>query len=228
MIDNGSTDDTLRILQDHPRFSDMTLFQWDRPFHQIGHTRRAVRDARIRERFQWLIVADGDEYWFATSGQPLAEVLAEYHQIDLIYCNWTNFGTAPGGKDPASLRKELVRCQPELGPHAFTKWAVRTSAVKRLSMLGIHKVSRADSSRTVSDTRRLQINHYFSQSRSYWRDVKMQRGSAVDPATSKLRTWEMFDVLEAGCTAVDERLARLVREADASQLAPDGEEQTAP
>lgn len=211
IIDNGSTDDTVRRIETHPRRRDITLFQWSRPFHQIGHCRRAIRETRLRERFHWLIVADGDEFWFSPSGEPLARVLPQFQRIDLIYCNWTLFGNAPSGEHPATLRDTLVRCQPDPGAHDFTKWAVRTDALRNLDMLEIHKVGGIDSRKTVSDGHKLQINHYFTQSRSYWRDVKMQRGSAVDPATSKLRTWEMFDTFEAACTATDDRLARLVR-----------------
>ncbi|HLQ17777.1 MAG TPA: glycosyltransferase family 2 protein [Tabrizicola sp.] len=210
VIDNGSTDETARLVEEHPRRRDITLFRWPRPFHQIGHVRRAVTEARLLERFQWLVAADGDEFWFAKSGAPLSQVLSEFERIDLVYCNWTLFGSAADGAPPASLRTELTRCQPALGSHDFTKWAVRTDALSQPAMLSIHKVNGIESGRTVSDTHLLQLNHYFTQSRAYWRDVKMARGSAVDPAHSVLRTWEMFEDFERDCTAFDDRLARLV------------------
>lgn len=216
VIDNGSSDETVGILQAHPRRADITLFEWPEPHQQLRHYRRALVQARIRERFQWLIVADGDEFWFAKSGAPLADVLAGLERIDLVYCNWTLFGTASDGAHPASLRKDLIRCRPRPGEHDFTKWAVRTEALADPSMLAIHKVAGIRSTHTVSDMHQFQINHYYTQSRSYWGEVKMRRGSAVSPENAAKRTWAVFEGFEAGCTETDELLAMRVRAAEAA------------
>lgn len=212
IIDNGSTDDTLRLIETHPRISDMSIFRLPRPYRQAEHYRYVYKTARIRSRFKWLLIADADEFWFDKAGKGLLDALRSLDDFDLVYCNWTIFGTAGHDAHPASLRTELTTCQPTLGPHQLTKWVAKTDAIKRPSAIGIHKVSDCKSTHTISDNERLQINHYFTQSRQYWTEVKMRRGDAFDPANDTARNMRMFEQTEAGCTVKDDRLASLLRD----------------
>lgn len=210
VIDNGSTDNTIDLVETHPRKDEITLFRLSAPYRQVEHYRHVFREAQIKSRFKWLIAADADEFWFDKSGLKLCDSLKEFDDFDLVYCNWTIFGSSGRKMHPNSLRLELTQCHPKLGPHQMTKWAVRTDAIKKLSMIGIHKISGCSSSHTISDNERLQINHYFTQSLQYWTEVKMRRGDAVDPANDAARTMQIFADLEAGCTARDDKLARLL------------------
>lgn len=211
IIDNGCTDSTIGLLKAHPRSGDMTFFNLPRPYRQAEHYRYAFKHGKIKQNFRWLIVADGDEFWFSPSGRSLPEVLKSLEASELIYCNWTNFGSSGSETHPASLRKELTRCAPLLAPHELTKWAVRTDAIRRPSQIRVHKVAGCSSTSTVSENEQLQINHYVTQSQFFWSEVKMKRGDVFNPANDAARNMKMFDDLEAGFTATDDRLAARVR-----------------
>jgi Glycosyltransferase family 92 len=210
VIDNGCTDATIKLLESHPRANDISISLLPRPHRQAEHYREVFKAARIRDRFKWLLIADADEFWFDRAGSGLPDALKMLDGFDLIYCNWTNYGTSASKSHPQSLRKELLRCMPALGPHEFTKWIVKTSTIRRASAIGIHKVSDCRSTHTVSDNERLQINHYVIQSLHYWTQVKMKRGDVFDPANDTVRSMKMFDDLDAACTNVDCTLAKLV------------------
>ncbi len=211
IIDNGSNDSTVKIIEAHPRRRDVTLYLLARPYRQVEHYRHVFRKERIANRFKWLIIADADEFWFDKEGEGLPAALHAREAFDLIYCNWTIFGTSGHEAHPASLRKELTKCQPKLGPHEFTKWAVKTDSIKGRSAITVHKVAGCRSSHTISDNERFQINHYFTQSLEFWREVKMRRGDVVDPANDAARTLEMFHGTEAACIDQDEKLSLMVK-----------------
>lgn len=211
IIDNGSTDKTIEIIEKHPRVIDITTFQRPRPYRQAEHYRHVFRRARIKSRFKWLVIADADEFWFDKLGKSLHDALQSLDPFDLVYCNWTIFGSSGYENHPASIRTDLTKCQPTLGWHMATKWAVKTDAIRKDSALGVHKVSGCRSTHTISDNERLQINHYSTQSVQYWTQVKMRRGDALDPVYENARNMRMFEEIDAACTTQDERLASMVR-----------------
>ncbi|MES2539459.1 MAG: glycosyltransferase family 2 protein [Pseudomonadota bacterium] len=211
IIDNGSGDSTVEIIKSHPRRSDITIYMLPRPYRQVEHYRHVFLKEAISSRFQWLIIADADEFWFDKEGEGLPAALQSREAFDLIYCNWTIFGTSGLEVHPTSLRKELTKCQPKLGPHEFTKWAVKTDAIRGRSAITVHKVAGCRSTHTISDNERFQINHYFTQSLEFWRDVKMRRGDVVDPANDAARTLQMYHGTEAACVHQDDKLSSMVK-----------------
>lgn len=210
VIDNGSTDDTVALLRGHPRSRDITVYDLPRPHRQAEHYRHVFKAARLRARFQWLLVADVDEFWFSPSGQKLPDVLRSMSGCDLIYCNWTNFGSSGHKSHPVSLRTELTQCSPSLETHDLSKWVVRTDAIWRPSQIRVHKVAGCRSTHTVSENQQLRINHYTTQSLQYWTTVKMTRGDSFDPAMDRVRDLALFEELERRFTATDDTLARQV------------------
>jgi hypothetical protein len=210
IIDNGCTDSTVPLLQAHPRSQDITIFHLPRPHRQAEHYRHVFKVAKLRTRFQWLLVADADEFWFSPSGRRLPEVLHALRNYDLIYCNWTNFGSSGHRSHPSSLRKELTQCAPSLESHDLSKWVVRTDAIRWTTQIRVHKVSGCRSTHTISENEQLRINHYTTQSLHYWTTVKMTRGDAFDPAMERFRDLSKFEDLERRFTTTDDTLARQV------------------
>lgn len=209
IIDNGSTDDTVARIEASAHRDRITLLHRPERHRQGYHYRRVFISEKIKKRFQWLMVADADEFWFPLRAKHLPGALAGFDHADVIYARWSQFGCPGQEAHPASLRRDLVMRHADLGPHHATKWIVRTAAIGR-NALFIHKIRGACSSRTVTDTDHFQLNHYMTQSAHFWRTVKMARGDASTPSADQARTSEAFDKFNAAATVQDRRLADLV------------------
>lgn len=219
LIDNGSTDDSAQIVQPWIESGQVELISLPGKWRQREHYWTAIKEFRIREQCQWLLVADLDEFWFSKKGGTLASQLEHYPKTDVVYCNWRNFGSGGHVAHPASLRRDITACQPDLGAHIFTKWLCRTSVLRKISNLQIHKIHGVCSSRTVSDNDRLQLNHYPIQSVEFFQDVKMTRGDAVNPVNDELRDMAYFEKADAACVAEDRILADLLSAQGATETA---------
>lgn len=214
LIDNGSTDETAARLAPWLGTGRVECIRLERVHAQWDHYRTAIRHFGIRRACRWLMIADLDEFWFAPEDGSLPAVLDDFDKVDLIYTNWTVFGSSGLTAHPDSIRRALVHRRPGLGDHDCTKWILRTSRLRRTTQIGIHKVRGISSARTVSENRRLAVNHYIIQSEQYFREVKMTRGSATMASRDRLRDMSYFRTIDATCTEVDRTLARQVAAAD--------------
>lgn len=217
LIDNGSTDATQDVLRPWLADGRVKAITLPRPHRQHAHYWTAIRRLGIRRDCQWLMVADLDEFWFCRDGRKLGEALDAFTGFDVIYANWSIFGSSGHVDHPPSIRLGLTMRQPELGGHAATKWICRTSRLRRAANIGIHKIRGSCSSRTVSDNRLFQINHYVIQSEAYFRKVKMSRGDATKPELDSLRDMTYFKRVDDLCTVEDRLLADRVAAREQAQ-----------
>jgi glycosyltransferase involved in cell wall biosynthesis len=206
IIDNGSTDETVARIEASAHRDRITLLRRPEPHRQGHHYRQTFRRERIRQRFQWLMVADADEFWFSAEDATLPAALERFDGFDVIYARWSQFGCPGQDAHPVSLRRTLTQRHAALGPHKATKWVVRTSAIGN-NALFIHKIRGACSSRTITDTDVLRVNHYMTQSRRFWREVKMARGDASTPSSDNSRTLAQFEEFNALVVVRDTTLA---------------------
>ncbi|NBE06143.1 glycosyltransferase family 2 protein [Paragemmobacter ruber] len=212
LIDNGSTDDTLQKARQWEKGGRVRVIELPEKYKQTQHYWTAIKHFKIKQNCDWLLVADLDEYWFCPSGDSIPDALREFSNFDVIYSNWVMFGSGGFVEQPESVRMSFVLRKPGVNWHINTKYMCRTSVLKRQSSVGIHKVKGADSSRTVSDITRFQLNHYPIQSLSFFTSVKMTRGDAATPRHEHVRDMEYFRRYDEGCTEVDRKLADLVKE----------------
>lgn len=206
IIDNGSTDDTVARIEASAHRDKITLIQRLETHRQGHHYRQVFRSQRIKKRFQWLMVADADEFWFSKQDATLPEALEKFDGFDVIYARWSQFGCPGQVEHPASLRRSLVQRHEELGSHKTTKWVVRTSAIGNKALY-THKIWGACSSRTITDTDVFQVNHYMTQSQYFWQTIKMTRGSVSTPKHDAIRTMQVFEAFNAQSIAPDRLLA---------------------
>ena len=180
--------------------------------NQANHYRHAIHTFRLREKYEWLLIADLDEFWFCKDGSLVGEVLREetYAKVNLIYVNWTMFGSGGFVQQPVSVREAFVMRRHEMDD--CTKWICRLPHLRWVRNIWIHNVSGYDSARVVPGHNRFQLNHYAIQSRAYFEKVKMTRGDVNDSASDFVRDWAYFDAYDSDTSVEDRVLARQVKE----------------
>ena len=176
LIDNGSSDNSMDIAQANERGGKVECISRPQKHRQEEHYRDAIRAFDLRKKYEWLLIADLDEFWFCKDGSLVGEVLREetYARVNLIYVNWTMFGSGGFVQQPVSVREAFVMRRHEM--HDCTKWICRLPHLRRVKNILIHNVSGYDSARVVPGHNRFQLNHYAIQSRAYFEKVKMTRG----------------------------------------------------
>jgi hypothetical protein len=211
LIDNGSTDDTVEKARAWVDRGRVDLISRPERHRQRQHYWDAFTQC-VKGRYDWLLIADLDEFWFCPDGTPIPARLAEprFTGIDVVYANWQMFGSSGLQDHPASLRTGIVACDPRLASHQYTKYLCRTAVLKTPDTLDIHKVRGANSSRTVSDNHSFRLFHYQIQSVEFFTKVKMTRGDPYYPQLEASRTMAVFHAHDATCTAEDRTLADLV------------------
>jgi hypothetical protein len=214
LIDNGSTDETVAKANAWVTKGVVELILRPQQHRQLAHYWTAIRHFRLRETFEWLLIADLDEFWFCPDGRSIPSVLAEpqFGQLDVIYANWRMFGSSGLIDHPASIRRSLVHCNPRLFDHRTTKFICRTSVLKSRRSLTEHRICGADSSRTVSDNETFHLFHYPIQSLEYFKRVKMIRGDVASVSSDTVRDLAYFSSYDAPCTVLNRTLAYLVEQ----------------
>ena len=221
LIDNGSNDDSLDGARAWSERAPVSVISRPGRWQQVRHYRAAFRQFRIRRDYEWLLIADLDEFWFSLDGRRLPEALADLWNFDVIYGNWRLFGSGGHVSHPDSLRRRLAMRKPGFGSHTETKYFCRTAALRRGRQIGVHKVFGARSHRVISANDLFQLNHYQYQSLEFWRDVKLRRGDVISADRDHSRQREHLESFDKDCTVEDRRLADLLAaEAEAGRRGP--------
>lgn len=211
LIDNGSTDDTFAKAEAWVQRGVVDLISRPERHRQSDHYWDAFKTF-ILGKFDWLLVADLDEFWFCPDGRMVSTKLAEeqFAQTDVIYANWQLFGSSGLVDHPSSIRTALVHRSQGLSSHLNTKYICRTSVLRSRGNIGVHKVIGGDSARTISDNESFHLFHYPIQSLEFFKTVKMSRGDANSAGSDLVRDMNYFQRYDAPCTLPDRTLADLV------------------
>lgn len=156
LIDNGSTDDTLARIRPHVDRGRVHLVVYPEQHKQVQHYWSAFQHFRIADTCEWLGTADIDEFWFCKSGERLADYLVRQQDVDVVYANWTNFGTNLDAQ-PASVRTEL--CQMNPLKDRFTKYIFRTWIPEKQEDIEVHAIRNVGLNRAKIANSELQPNH---------------------------------------------------------------------
>jgi glycosyltransferase involved in cell wall biosynthesis len=213
LIDNGSTDGGPNLIEEEIADGFVTLFSRPEPHNQVAHYRAVFQQASVRERVEWLVMADLDEFWFSP-GSNLRIAVDTLTDIDLVYTNWVMFGSSGLKEHPSSVRRCLLHRQPKLGSHSDTKWICRTNVIKDARQMLLHKISGVDSARVVSDNDLFRLNHYAIQSLEYFTKIKMTRGDASTPDFDSFRDLDYFKRYDEPASVVDRTLADMLMNVD--------------
>jgi hypothetical protein len=222
LIDNGSTDNPLKILQPYIDRGIVTYQYHPEKHQQAAHYGRMFDTARIREQTFWLCVCDLDEFFYGTHAS-LHTILREMETTtDVIYSPWKMFGHEHLREHPPDIRTAIVHRNPEL-ERQHTKYICKTSVVTDSSMVWIHYLRMPHQKegcipmsftkrgpRLCIEDDRIQLNHYPIQSLQFFQQVKMTRGAADDVAHEHVRDMNFFQNRVTNCVHLDDQLKRLV------------------
>lgn len=214
LIDNGSTDEPLKVLQPWI-VQGMVTYIIDKTRHdQVGKYNKYVLP-RAQVMSEWILIVDLDEFMYGRRENLSTTLKRLGPHVGLVSVPWKAFGSAGRKLQPASvisgfcLRKHYATPQ-----HTCVKSIVRSTAVKSLDIhdhkivepyecVGSYftKVDACLQNRRAGDTcideRFLQgsvihLNHYGIQSLEWYQAVKMTRGSANCAAHDTIRTLAAF------------------------------------
>lgn len=176
LIDNASTDQFMPILEPYLAQGIVQLVHDPRRHAQ----RAAYNDAFLPRRTEvdWLIVADLDEFLYSRPGRGTslkAYLAALGDKVGQVRVPWTLFGSAGHVQQPPSIVHGFTYRARKRGPEH--KYIVRTAVLQALS---VHEAEIAPGFRTITESRRLQLNHYAIQSYEWFMKVKRTRGDAVN------------------------------------------------
>jgi hypothetical protein len=212
LIDNGSTDNPLQILQPYIQRGIVSYYYKPEPYSQVNNY-RSVFAKDIWFKTYWLAVIDMDEFLYGVN-KRLVKQLRRLHGYNAIYCNWHMYGTSGCIKQPRDVRLRNVHRLPELDP-VNTKYIVKTTSIVHPSQLWIHWLFRPHTDIPIKEGKKIRVankgirlNHYLCQSEEFFTKVKSVRGDATQPGTKWTR--EFFDNYKNSATLLDETLKNIV------------------
>ena len=115
VVDNGSSDDTARILEKVSREAPLEWESFDGPYHQSRITTALAQEAYLQGA-DWVIPIDADEFWWAPEGN-LRDVLSET-SADVLRADVVNFVQRSDQleRSPEALLHMTRRTAEPLGP----------------------------------------------------------------------------------------------------------------
>ena len=211
LIDNGSNDKSLEILQP---YIDQNLVTYERrpePFKQAEHYSYFFNKHDIKSRAKWLLMVDLDEFVYGKA-MPLREYVTDHIEstgVEVIHFYWVVFGSIElnvksNGNDPFVMggladnmfhakdpRLALTMSRGEF--YTLSKYMFRTNTLLFAQQIEIHSLIHDNKywkDGHVYDMTRVYCNHYWTQSKAYWA-IKIERGSAFQENWRK--SWNFYE-----------------------------------
>jgi len=149
----------------------------------------------------WLAALDLDEFLFCPDGQDLPTFLLDYEAYGGVCVNWRLFGTSHLETIPTKLLmiEALTHCSvPKKSRNKRVKCIVQPRLVKKVrdshrfqfidnycSITTSGEIVSSNSSKSWNDDK-IRINHYWTRTESYFREVKIaRRNRCAKPKTDE-------------------------------------------
>lgn len=218
LIDNGSTDKPLKILEPYIRRGLVSYQYRPKMYQQQPNMRETTRDYIIGNTF-WLIQVDIDEFWFAPNS-TLVNWLKEHEHLPFIRSHWWIFSSTQASH-PKSVRQSNIMTERissyDIGK---SKWIAQTEFILDPRNVDIHHIIRMPFCHV--ENHEIRLYHYQVQSMEFFSNSKMARGSVQNPLKYETRwgsihnAWKTIDDLNRRCKEPHYVLADLVRKYEAS------------
>ena len=224
LINNGSTDNPLKILQKYIDSGIVTLYDLPQKHNQVGHYRHVYDAENLKETTKWLIMADIDEFWYCNK-KNIKETLKDYESEYVIYSNWKMFGSDNLENHPDDIRTSIIHREEVL--HSNTKWIIQTKYIDSYQ-INVHNISlkypillylffnisilisHIKSKNIYNTSNIFKLNHYPLQSKEFYVKVKMTRGDVASSDIDNIRNMKYFDNYNKNTTYEDTELKNLI------------------
>ena len=214
LIDNGSTDEPLKILQEYINKGIVTYYYKPEKHIQAEHYRWVFDNENMKTKTLWLAVCDMDEFFYGVD-KKLTTKLKALEYFNVIYANWYMFGSDNLIKQPADIRSGIIHRNPKI--HENTKYIFKAASIKTSSMIWIHGLVVPGTMNLLKTHPKIRIankliklNHYPIQSLEFFKKVKMTRGSANTSKNDKVRDMNYFKKMDSGTDFKDDMLKNLI------------------
>ena len=210
LIDNGSTDNPLSILQEYIDKGIITYFYLPEKHKQVEHYRYVFDKENLKKKTKWLAVCDMDEFFYGVDQKLSTKIKSLDYYFDYILCNWKMFGSDGLKEHPTDIRTSITHCATNLWEE--TKYIFKTSIIKNSSSIWIHKlidIPYINKSRIRTANQLIRLNHYAIQSLEFFQKVKMDRGDVSSKNADCVRDMNYFNRYDF-CKINDETLKNIL------------------
>jgi len=211
LIDNGSTDNPLNILQYYIDKGLITYYFLPEKHKQCDHYRYVFDNERLKTKTRWLAVCDLDEFFYGVDKKLKTKIQSLDPYFDYILCNWQMFGSDSNIQHPQDIRTSITHCSKELWK-IETKYIFKTNILKKSNQIWVHwleNIEYLNSKRIRVANNLIKLNHYPIQSIEYSTKVKMTRGDVANHKVENIRDMDYFKKYDFN-EICDETLKNLV------------------
>ena len=215
LIDNGSTDNPLQILQEYINNGIVTYYYKPEKYLQVEHYRWVFDYENMKTKTYWLAVCDLDEFFYGVD-QKLKTKIQTLNNYDLINVNWLVYGNSGIEKHPQDIRTVFMHRFPNIDP-VNTKYIFKPLAIKNSSQIWVHWLHYPNTSIPIKTGNRvrtanllIRINHYVLQSLEYFNNVKSKRGDVANKSDNNKWSKALFDAHNDNATFLDDTLKNLI------------------
>ena len=192
LIDNGSDDNPLSILQEYIDNGIVTYYFLPKKHKQVEHYRYVFDTERLKEKTYWLIVCDLDEFFYGVDKKLTTKIKSLENYYDYILCNWLMFGSDGCIQHPTDIRTVITHRENTLNNN--TKYIFKPSVIKNSSQIWIHTlISIPKTIRLRIANNLIRLNHYPIQSLEFFQKVKMTRGDVSGIISENVRDMNYFN-----------------------------------
>ena len=191
LIDNGSDDNPLSILQEYIDNGIVTYYYLPQGHRQVEHYRYVFDNANLKNETYWLAVCDLDEFFFGVDKNLKIKLKTLEDNYDYILCNWKMFGSDGHKTHPEDIRRDITFRKKDLWSE--TKYIFKPQIIDNSSRIWIHWLIDINVKRKRIANILIQLNHYPIQSLEFFQKVKMPRGDASCNAYDNVRDMTYFN-----------------------------------
>lgn len=193
LIDNGSSDDPLSILQDYIDKGIVSYFYLPEKHKQIEYYGYVFNSEKISEKTYWLAICDLDEFFYGVDKKLTTKLKSLYNYFDYILCNWKMFGSDGLINHPDDIRTAITHGKKDY--YAETKYIFKPKLIKDGSNIHIHNlinIPYVKKYRIRIANQLIKLNHYPIQSMEYFTKIKMTRGDVNSSNSENYRDLNYF------------------------------------